>query len=101
METCRGSRRSHADRGWRDGRGFDRRTAGRGAPGRGAGPPTTQDSPGDADADPGGPQQTVGVPAAQAQGAAAAGDGVLAHSGCHNNHVDMRNVQVLHSMNLY
>lgn len=78
METCRGSLGSNADRGGRGRRRFSRRPAGRGAPGRGAGPPTTQDSPRDTDADPGGPQQTVGVPAAQAKGAAATGSRTLA-----------------------
>lgn len=79
METCRGRLNSHADRGGRGGRGFSGRPAGRGAPGRGAGPPTTQDSPGDADADPGRPQQAVGVPAAQAEGAAATGSHALTY----------------------
>lgn len=99
METCRGRLGSHADGGGRDRRGVARGPAGRGAPGRGAGPATTQDPPGDADADPGRPQQTVGVPAAQAQGAAATGYSVLAPwptdwnhvcllTGLHNNQFD-------------
>lgn len=74
VEACRGSICSHADWGRREWSRFtSRRSTGWGAPGRGTGPPAAQDAPGDSYADPGGPQQTAGVPAAQAQGATATG----------------------------
>lgn len=75
VEARGGSVRSHVDWGWRGRSGipYSRRAAGRGAPGRGTGSPATQDAPWDPYADPGGPQQTAGVPAAQAQGASATG----------------------------
>lgn len=75
VEARRGGRAAHADRGGRGRPRFadSRGAAGRGAPGRGEGPPTAQDAPGDSHADTGGTQQTAGVAAAPAQGASATG----------------------------
>lgn len=66
---------SHADRGRRGRPRFTHRggAAGRGAAGRGTGPPAAQNAPGDPHADPGGPQQAAGVAAPQAEGASATG----------------------------
>lgn len=75
VEARRGGGGSHADRGRRGGSGLTDSggTTGRGAPGRGSGPATAQDTPGDSHADTRGTQQTAGIAAAPAQGASTTG----------------------------